>query len=153
MPNEKNEIVNLVDLKLYPLEAVYAAAYYFLDKAYVRLGRGLGSNVRVILKGKKQLTEKQLNDLADEFLNELLSCSLRDKISKNNKKIREYIIIKALTSALPEETNKLQDDVPWIKKNNKKEEFIKKPIIKDPLGILAPWQEKTKKTKRAKKTK
>ena len=89
MTKEKDSIVALVNLRLYPLPAVYAAAFVFLDETYIRLEEGGGGKVQIILKGKKKLTEEKLRDLRDRFLNELLNCSLREQISKNNKKIRQ----------------------------------------------------------------
>jgi His-Xaa-Ser system protein HxsD len=139
MTKEKDSIVALVNLRLYPLPAVYAAAFVFLDETYIRLEEGGGGKVQIILKGKKKLTEEKLRDLRDRFLNELLNCSLREQISKNNKKIREYVVARALASAVPEEVDQ-NNSV-----GNKREQFIKKPIpIEDPLGISLPWEKKSK---------
>jgi len=124
----KNQIIATVDSKLYPLEAVYGAAYVFLDKAYLRLDGNPKKEVLVILKGKKELTEKQLEKLRDEFLNELLNYGLRYKISESNKKIREYVVGKALFSAMP----------PEIEETEEKDEDWQK----DDLGIAVPWEEK-----------
>jgi hypothetical protein len=64
---------------------------------------------------------------------------LREQISKNNKKIREYVVARALASAVPEEVDQ-NNSV-----GNKREQFIKKPIpIEDPLGISLPWEKKSK---------
>lgn len=100
---KENKIIVLVDPKLYSLEAVYGAAYAFLDKAYIYLEEGPKSKIQISLKGKEKLTEKESEALKGEFLNELLNFSLRDKISKNNKKIREYIVARTLTSSLHRE--------------------------------------------------
>jgi len=124
----KNQIIVTVDSKLYPLEAVYGASYVFLDKAYLRLDGNPKKEVLVILKGKKELTEKQLEKLRDEFLNELLNYGLRYKISESNKKIREYVVGKALFSAMP----------PEIEETEEKDEDWQK----DDLGIAVPWEEK-----------
>jgi His-Xaa-Ser system protein HxsD len=140
MTKEKNSIVALVNLRLYSLPSIYAAAFVFLDEAYIRLEEGGGGKVQIILKGKKKLTEEKLRDLRDRLLNELLNCSLREQISKNNKKIREYVVARALASAVPEEVDQ-NNSV-----GNKREQFIKKPIpIEDPLGISLPWEKKGKK--------
>ena len=129
----KNQIIVTVDSKLYPLEAVYGASYVFLDKAYLRLDGNPKKEVLVILKGKKELTEKQLGKLRDEFLNELLNYGLRYKISESNKKIREYVVGKALFSAMPPETEETEEkDEDWQK---------------DDLGIAVPWEEKYSKGK------
>jgi len=129
----KNQIIVTVDSKLYPLEAVYGASYVFLDRAYLRLDGNPKKEISVILKGKKELTEKQLGKLKDEFLNELLNYGLRYKISESNKKIREYVVGKALFSTMP----------PEIEETEEKDEDWQK----DDLGIAVPWEEKYEKGK------
>ena len=99
----KNQTKILVNPKLYPLEAVYGAAYVFLDKAYLRLDGNPEKKITVQIKGKENLNKKGLENLANDFLNELLNYSLRYRISKNNKKIREYIVGTALLFASGED--------------------------------------------------
>jgi len=123
----KNQIIIKVNPKIYPLEAIYGAAYVFLDRAYLFLDGNPEKEVIVTLKGKEKMTERKLKNLAGEFYNELLNCALRQKISQNNQKIREYIVSQALLSAIEEE---------------KEEEWQK-----DPLGIAVPWEEKYGKKK------
>ena len=125
----KNLIKAIINSKLYPLEAVYGAAYVFLDKAYFRLDGDPEKEITVQIKSKEKLSRKGLENLASDFLNELLNYSLRYKISKNNRKIREYIIGTALLSALGENL----------------EEETKEDWQKDALGIAIPWEEKYKK--------
>ena len=134
----KNNTVDfLINLDNYPLEAVYGAAYVFLDRAYVFLDSPSAKKIKVFLKGKNSLAEKKLEDLRGEFLNELLNYTVRINLAKTNKKIREFIIGQALFSAAgdgeagQEEELKYQDD---------------------PLGIAIPWEEKYGK-KTAKKDK
>ena len=152
---DKNETVVLVDPKVYSLEAVYGAAYLFLDEAYFYLEEGLKSKIKVNIKGKEKLTEKKLENLKDEFLNELLNSDLRDKISKNNKKMREYILGKALSSALDgplelknnekcQSIDSIRDKTLWDK-NDLKKEFMKdfnEDWEKDLKEIAIPWEEK-----------
>ena len=132
---KENKIVVPVNPQLYSLEAIYGAAYVFLDRAYLFLDGNPKSQVMVTLKGKERLNKKQLKDLAGEFYNELLNCALRNQISKNNQKIREYIVARALFSTTEEKKAKKE-----IKKETKKEEWQK-----DTLGIAIPWEEKYKK--------
>ena len=80
--------------KIYPLEAVLNACYSFIERAYVFLdGDSRKGQTIVSLKGKRRLSSKKLEVLKGEFMNELLHCSLRYTISKNNKK-RGYPKIK-----------------------------------------------------------
>jgi len=127
---KENKITAFINPAIYPLEAIYGTTYLFLDKMYVFLEEKGKNQIIVSLKGKEKLTEKNLNELAGEFYNELLNCALRNKISKNNQKLREYIVIKALTSAS------------WKNPNPKIEK--KEKWNKDTIGMALPWKEKYK---------
>jgi len=131
---KNNKIILSLNSKLYPLEAVLGAAYVFLDRAYIYLDGDPEKEISVHLKGKRELTKKELEDLANEFWNELLNYSLRYQISKNNKKIREYIVGAALLGTealLGEEAS-----------SGSSEEILEEDWKKDPLGIGIPWEEK-----------
>ena len=148
--DKKTKII-LIDSKLYSLEAVYGAAYSFLDKIYIYLERGPKSKIKVILRGRAGFSEKKLENLKGEFLNELINFSLREQISKRNQKIREYVVTRALVSALGE----MPRQIPFSEKRLSKTKNNKKIWQKDPLGIAVPWEEKksTKKPRRKKKRK
>lgn len=178
MAKKENKTVILIDLKSYPLEAVYAAAYSFLDKTYIFLETQPKSKIRISLKGKKRLTRKESEALKGEFLNELLNSALRNKISKNNKKIREHIVVGAIASAIKEvsfgslthkggESSALLQDkdisetmIPWDKIGSggkQKKQLLgrqKKEVWeKDRLGIAIPWEERYPIKKQGKKKK
>ena len=126
----KNNTIKLIfDLQNYPKEALYGAAYVFLDKAYLFLDNKSSKKIEVSLKGKKKLNKNQLEKIKGEFLNELLNYTVRINLSKNNKKIREYVVEQALFSAFGEE--------------NVEEDEIK--YEEDPLGIAIPWEDKYEK--------
>ncbi len=133
---KNNEIKFILDIKDYPIEAIYGASYVFLDKAYLFLDNKSSKKIQVSLKGKKKLTKKQLETLKGEFLNELLNYAFRINLTKHNKKIREFIISQALFSAVGEEGTVEEDQLEYQD---------------DPLGIAVPWEEKYK--KKLKKTK
>ena len=135
--SKKTKII-LIDPRLYSLEAVYGAAYAFLDKTYIYLERGPKSKIKVILRGKTGFSEKKLENLKGEFLNELLNFSLREQISKRNKKIREYVVARALVSAMGE----MPQQTPFSEKRLSETKNNKKIWQKDPLGIVVPWEEK-----------
>ncbi len=125
----ENKIVISVDPNLYSLNSIYGTAYVFLDRAYIYLDGDANKEIYVNLKGKEKLTREEMENLADEFLNELLNYSLRDQISKNNCKIREYIVGAALIGTSGESVNKSA-------------ELEEEDWKKDPLGIAIPWEEK-----------
>lgn len=120
---------------IYPLEAVLNTCYSFIERAYIFLDDDYkGENIKVSIKGKKKLSNRQLDSLRGEFMNELLHSTLRYKISKNNKKIREYIIGRALYSVLPDSDLVASDE--------------KFDYREDPLSIAIPWEKKYGKKKK-----
>ncbi len=132
--NEKeNKITIPVDSKVYNLDAVYGASYVFVDRAYIFLEEKK-NKILVNIKGKKKLTPKKLEEMGGEFLNELLNAGLRNQISKNNKKLREYIAGMVLFSASKSGSSSSSAG------SEIQEE--KEGWLDDPLGIAVPWEEK-----------
>ncbi|MCX5784015.1 MAG: His-Xaa-Ser system protein HxsD [Elusimicrobia bacterium] len=149
-----NQISIIVDGKIYPLEAVKAAAYTFSDRAYAQIKSKPGKRFEVTLSPKELA---KIKNLSGEFLNELLHHAIRLKITASNQKLREYIITQALCSAQPSQ------DIPKPVKaqilDKKLEKEIEKLLAetenmdykKDPLGIAVPWEEKYGKKAASKK--
>jgi len=114
-----------LNTKIYPLEAIYGACYVFIDRAYVLLDSPDPGMIEVSFKLKNEMPDGQREKLAGEFHNELLSYVQRINIAKTNKKIREYIVERALYAAV-DSGNQLTDT----------------DELDDPLGIAVPWEEK-----------
>ncbi len=137
----KNQVVATINPKVYPLEAIYGAAYVFLDRAYVFLDEDSKGQILVSLKGKDKMSKKALEALKGDFYNELLNYSLRYQISKDNKKIREYIVARALIGALGEDN--LEQEESNQDEGDEGEEIEEVEEWKgDTLGISTPWEEK-----------
>ena len=126
---KKNLKVN-VDLNIYPLEAIYGAAYVFVDKVYIFLDSLAEGKVEITFRSKDENEVEALEKIEGEFMNELLNYTLRLKLSESNKKIREYVVEQALFSALGREEGILKNE-------DEKFEFED-----DPLGIAIPWEDK-----------
>jgi His-Xaa-Ser system protein HxsD len=137
---EKNQIYFQLKTKNYPLEAIYATAYIFIDRAYVYLDGDPAKEVTVFLQGKDELGKKKLAALQGEFLNELLNYLLRVEVARSNQKIREYIVATALVSSLPSQNPDYFSD--------SDEEAEAGDWESDPMGIAVSWEEKNKKTLR-----
>ena len=114
MKKENLEII--IDLEVYPLEAIYSAAYVFIDRVYIYL-KPVGNAVVVLLTAKEGLTKKSFEKIKGEFQNELLNSSLRRTLEKSNKKIRQNIVERALFSSIGEEDIWSEDDSVEIAKN------------------------------------
>lgn len=133
---QDSKLVLHLDKGLYPLDVVYGAAYIFIDRAYVLLGRTDGG-VAVELTCKDDTDEAGLKAIAGEFGNELLSQALRRKITKANQNILETIVSQALAGAtgamVPSAFEDDDDDDDDL------------DFLDDPLGIAVPWEERFKK--------
>jgi len=142
---KKNQITFWLNAKIYPLEVIYATAYVFIDRAYAYVGGDPKKEIKVSLTGKEKLSNKNLESLRGEFLNELLNYLLRVEIAKRNKKIREFIVSSALVAGL-------ENDLLFASAGD----GVKKSgdWQNDPLGIAIPWEgvkkNADKKTKKAK---
>jgi His-Xaa-Ser system protein HxsD len=128
----QNAVVLDLDEKLFPREAVVAAAYVFVDRCYVRLERAPKKHVRVRLKGKRKLARTRLENLAEEFENELLHQLIRHQVAGKTEQLREILVGRALLSAAGAE--------PQAEQPEAVEEDL--DYLDDPLGIAVPWEEK-----------
>ena len=120
-----------VEESLYPLEAIYGAAYLFLDKCFVYLSRPAPTQVRVQLTTRSSVSTAELDALAGEFANELLSQVARLKLAQATVRIREYYAAAALRAAT---------SAPSI--DDLLAELESEELGEDPLQIMVPWEEK-----------
>ncbi len=136
--DEANGSVSMrVDASLYPLEAVYAAAYVFIDRCFVFLDKPEPEKIRVSLAAKKGVLEGEaVRDIVGEFANELLSCAWRAQIARENRSIIEAVTAQALSGAR---------GAPSL---DELEAFdFSDETFEDPLGIAMSWEEKYAKKK------
>ena len=126
-----------VEFSLYPLSALYGAAYVFIDRCYVLLGRPDPQRATVTLAWKKgEPPDGALRELAGEFMNELLSCAWRAKINEESRSIIEAVTAQAFAGAMGPPS---LDDL---------EKFdFSEEAFEDPLGIAMSWEDKYGKKK------
>ena len=123
----KNQVIFYLSVKIYSLEAIYGAAYVFIDRAYLFLDSCSEKKIAVFLKGKNKLSRKQLEALKGDFLNELLDYAFRIKLSRNSRKLREFIVGQALVSAYGDDEVVQENEIGYED---------------DPLGIAVSWEDK-----------
>jgi His-Xaa-Ser system protein HxsD len=129
-----------VDAVLYPLEALYGAAYIFIDRCYVLLDRPREGALSVTLASKKgDASPEGLRAMVGEFANELLSQAWRQKIIEENRVVLETVTTQALAGAMGAPT---LDDLASF-------DFTEEGFD-DPLGIAMSWEEKQQQKKAAK---
>jgi len=87
----------VIDEDIYPRDAIYGAAYLFVDRCWLFLARPADRQVEVRLKPKSAdgTTEETLQALAGEFANELLNQVVRARVGESTKEIREYYMARA----------------------------------------------------------
>src|SRR5689334_22873717 len=120
-----------VDESVYPLEAIYGASYLFVDRCFVFLSRPRERAVGVRLTSRGAATAAELDALAGEFGNELLSQATRLRLSQATARIREYYTAAALRAAAAAPS---VDDL--------LAELDAEELGDDPLDIVVPWDEK-----------
>lgn len=127
-----------VDSSLYPLEAIYAAAYVFIDRCYVFLDKPSEGRVRVTLSSKKEPFDAgRAREVVGEFANELLSCAWRAEIARESRATIEAVTAQALAGAR---------GAPSL---DELEAFdFSDEAFEDPLGIAMSWEEKYAKNKK-----
>ncbi len=133
-----------VDETLYPVNAIYGAAYVFIDRCYVFLDRPVAAQVRVTLTPKKPLSAEDLQAFLGEFANELLSCAWRNHLTRENQAILEAVTVEALSNAMGPQpgSGPSPDDLANF-------DFSSQPF-EDPLGIALSWEKQEKERQKAK---
>jgi His-Xaa-Ser system protein HxsD len=90
-----------VDAEIYPLDALYAAAFVFIDRCYVFLDKPAPSRYRVVLSARGEVDDPAaLRALVGEFSNELLACAWRQKITEDNRLLIETVTMQAIGTAM-----------------------------------------------------
>jgi His-Xaa-Ser system protein HxsD len=130
-----------LDATLYPLDAVYGAAYVFIDRCYVLLDRPAPDRFRITLSPKTGPTDASaLRAMVGELANELLSCAWRLRITQENRALIESVTMRAIAGAMGPPS---LDDL---------ESFdFSAEAFEDPLGIAMSWEEKYGKNKKKEK--
>jgi His-Xaa-Ser system protein HxsD len=122
-----------LDESLYPKQAIYGAAYVFIDRCYVKLERTGDKKVAALLKPKAEV-ELSAESAAGEFQNELLSQAWRQMILDDNRDLIEQVTTQALAGAAgPVGLDDLLDM-----------EIGDETAFEDPLGIAMSWEDKYK---------
>jgi His-Xaa-Ser system protein HxsD len=125
-----------LDEGLYPKDAVYGAAYVFIDRCYVHLDRAGQGRIKITLRAKRGGAADSAA-LAGELQNELLAQAWRRAIAEENRALIEAVTTRALAGAAgpPGLDELLAMDIG------------EETAFEDPLGIAMSWEEKYAKKK------
>ena len=120
-----------VDETVFSLDAVYGAAYLFVDRCWIFLTRPSDGVVGVNLKSKsEEVSEAELDELAGEFSNELLNQAIRVQIGESTATLREYMMARAFF------TTPVQSSIDALLAELDAEE-----LVEDDLEISVPWED------------
>ncbi len=123
----------VIDEEVYSREAIFGAAYLFVDRCWIFLARPAERQVEVRLKPKSQdaTTEEALDELAGEFANELLNQVLREQVGQATRELREYYMARAFFGG--DETRASIDAL--------LAELDAEELEEDDLEVSVPWEE------------
>ncbi len=94
---DERRVSFVLDEEIYPRDAIYGAAYLFVDRAWIFLTRPGDKQVEVRLKPKdpEATSVEALDAIAGEFANELLNQLLRTRVGESTRDLREYYMARA----------------------------------------------------------
>jgi len=127
---EDNQVSFNIHEELFVLDAIYGAAYLFVDRCWLFLTRPADKVVGVHLKPKESTDEAGLEALAGEFANELLNQAIRVRIGESTATLREYTMARAFFTA------PVQSSIDALLAELDAEE-----LEEDELEISVPWEE------------
>jgi len=154
---DNNRVSATFDRTLYPLDAIYGAAYIFIDRAYVVLDAPGENSVKVELRSRDDADAATLEGLIGEFANELLTQAWRAEITEKNRLTIETVTMHALAGAggLPKLDSVDLDEMRAGDSDFDEDDAIDlddldddddldyaDDVFDDPLGIAQPWEEK-----------
>lgn len=91
-----NKAVFYLNSKIYKLSCIMKAGFNFIDDFYLFFDYENEDTIRVDFKSKESRAIEEIKKIVGEFHNELLNQSIRYKVSKETKNVRELILGRAL---------------------------------------------------------
>ena len=130
---KENQVDISVNPKLYPLEAVYSAAYVFMDRAYIVLDGDPEEKIIVRITPKPGASPE---NIGSEFNNELLNYAEYLTRARETKNLRETLLQRAIITNDPGAVEQAAG------KEIDFEDSAEDDSFDDPEGIAIPWEEK-----------
>ncbi len=124
----ERQVTFVLDDAIYPRDAVFGAAYLFVDRCYLFFEIPSEGKTAVRIRARGEATEAQLEALAGDFANELLNQVVRGRISASTSKIREYYMARAFF------TSDTQSTIDQLLAELDEEE-----MADDDLEVSVPW--------------
>ena len=140
-----------VSLKKYSLDSIRYAAHSLGGLAFALIKPLPGDKVQVDLAPRPGTAAVRAASLAKRFQGELEDEKLRERVSSENRELREFLLLKAMnyqpkppekddSGLTPQQEKELNDLIAQIEGEIKAE--TAKGASADPLGITSTWEEK-----------
>jgi His-Xaa-Ser system protein HxsD len=126
-----------VDAEVHSRDAVFGAAYVFIDRCYVWLDKAADGKLKVELTARPG-QDVSLEALAGEFGNELLAQSTRATVYEHNAQLVQAIVNRALRGAGAGGGA----TAPGIDLSELESLELEDEPFDDPLGIAMSWEQK-----------
>ena len=124
-----------VDLDLHSREAIFGAAYSFIDRCYVWLDKD--ADGRIVIELTPRSDVESVEALAGDFSNELLAQSTRAMVFAANRDLVQAIVSRTLAGAGARVGAAASPALPELDSFDVEEE-----PFDDPLGIAISWEQK-----------
>jgi His-Xaa-Ser system protein HxsD len=125
-----------VDLELHSREAVFGAAYTFIDRCYVWLDKDADGRIVVELTPRPGATDS-VEALSGDFATELLAQSTRAMVLAANRDLVQAIVTRSLVGAGARPAQAAAPPLPDLEAFELEDE-----PFDDPLGIAMSWEQK-----------
>ena len=100
---EDHAVTYTIDMRIYPLPALFRTCYWFTNTCFIYLSPGPTSDIVKLRIAPKDRTLGQ-EAVAGEFLNSLLDHTLRYQIAQETATLRTLIYTQAFAEAEPSES-------------------------------------------------
>jgi His-Xaa-Ser system protein HxsD len=125
-----------VDLDLHSREAIFGAAYTFIDRCYVWLDKDADGRIVIELTPRAGANDS-VEALSGDFANELLAQTTRAMVLGANRDLVQAIVSRALVGAGARTAQAAAPALPDLEAFELEDE-----PFDDPLGIAMSWEQK-----------
>lgn len=126
--SEKSIVIVSVNPKLYPLDAVFSAAYIFTEKCYVLLDGDPLQEIIVELKPKEKSINLEI--IGRDFNNELINYANYDLQFKRNARLREIFLQRVMLTHLDSVSKVMNVNQPIVAQDTDYLEKDAKPWVR-----------------------
>jgi len=92
--NDDGLLLLLIDLKVYSLDSLLKTAYWYSNRCFLHLQHKSPDEIEIRFKLRPDV---RIPNLPEQFMNDLLDQTLREKVAKETEAFRNLIVAHALS--------------------------------------------------------